>query len=142
MTINPESKAMSPNINPVISLCSFQTQSSISGSIFHPGPGKETDDPVWERPCPQDPRTPVQLCPGSRVLHPNLPILSHHSVSDHTPFYKAKVYASQFFKFKTMLRIHIVTDNKTLKEIRNFLMQTFCLHHLKCSVIVIFAISF
>lgn len=122
LIINPDPKAMSQNKNTVIIPCSFQTQSSISGSVFHPGPGRETGGLGWEWPCPQDPRAPAHLCPGSTILHPNMPVLSYSQFWTIHRFKGQRIDKSFFsLKFKIMLRGHTVADNKSRKEIRNFL---------------------
>lgn len=66
-----------------------------------------------------NPRAPTHPYPGSRIFHPKMPIFSHHpnfwwSIR---PEYRQVIF---FLMLKTMFRVHVVTNNKSLKEIRNF----------------------
>lgn len=78
-----------------------------------------------ERPCPQIPGPQPISVLGAESSTQTCQFWAITPISDSTPFYKARVYTSHFFSllFKTMFRVHIVTNNKSLKEIRNFFKQ-------------------
>lgn len=106
-----ELKAVSSDVHPVISLPDIKEQHFWE----HLSSWARRRD---RRSCVRETLPPKShLCPGNRVLHPNMPFWATTQFLTIHHLTRPKAVT---FKFKTMLRVHIVTDNKSLQEIDDF----------------------